>query len=132
MPQDRDTGAAGDSFGRECGRRIANALGANLVSGNSNEAVLNGRRVVIKCAAVLNTKVGVLYGMLDRLDEVIGAFQREDGAFDIISLPASVYRQHMTDTRSQGPSAGEVGIVNRSVFLTEGQQIAVVTTTTAF
>jgi len=124
MPQDRDTGAAGDKFGRECGRKIADALDANLVSGNSNEATRNGRRIVIKCAAVLNTKVGVSYDMLERLDEVFGAFQREDGRFDVISLPASVYRDRMSETRSQGPSAGKVGVVSKSVFLAEGQVIA--------
>lgn len=52
----------------------------------SNEALLNGQHVVIKCAAPATDSVGVTYQMLERLDAVIGAFQLDDGSFELWSL----------------------------------------------
>jgi hypothetical protein len=54
--------------------------------------------------------------MLERLDAVIGAFELENGEFEIWRLSPDIYRQEMTRTRSQGPSAGKVGIVKKRVF----------------
>jgi hypothetical protein len=127
MTQDHDSGAAGDAFGRETAPRIAQAIGATMLGTTSNEALLDGRRVVIKSARPQTPSVGVTHQMLERLESVIGAFQRDDGAFEVISLPADVYRARMTDTRSTGASAGGVGIVAKSVFIAEGQPVSVVT-----
>jgi hypothetical protein len=127
MTQDHDSGAAGDAFGRETAPRIAQDIGASMLGTTSNEALLGGQRVVIKCARPKTPSVGVTYQMLERLESVVGAFQHDDGAFEVISLPADVYRQRMSETRSTGPSAGGVGIVAKSVFVAEGQQISVVT-----
>ena len=127
MPQDNDSGAAGDTFGRETARRIALAIGASMLGTASNEAMLDGQRVVIKCAQIKTSSVGVTFRMLKRLESVVGAFQRDDGAFEVISLPADVYRRRMSDTRSTGASAGGVGKVSKSVFVAEGQQVSVVT-----
>lgn len=126
MSQDHETGAAGDGFGRETGPRIAQAIGATMLGAGSNEAVLGGRRVVIKCAGPRTQSVGVTYQMLERLEAVIGAFQRDDGSCEVVELPADVYRQRMTDTQSRGASAGAVGIVAKDVFIGEGQSISVV------
>lgn len=93
----------------------------------SNEAMLDGQRVVIKCAQIKTSSVGVTFRMLKRLESVVGAFQRDDGAFEVISLPADVYRRRMSDTRSTGASAGGVGKVAKSVFVAEGQQVSIVT-----
>ena len=127
MPQDHDTGAAGDAFGRETAPRIAQAIGATMLGTASNEAILDGRPIVIKSARAQTPSVGVTHQMLERLEFVIGAFQRDDGAFEVISLPADVYRARMTETRSRGASAGGVGIVAKSVFIAEGRLISIVT-----
>ena len=51
MPQDRSTGAAADRWGRETARLIAFQIGATMQRRGSNEALLNGQKVAIKCAA---------------------------------------------------------------------------------
>ena len=124
MSQNQATGAAGNSFGRETAPRIAAAIGATMLGRTSNEALLNGHRVVIKSARSRTQSVGVTYLMLERLKSIIGAFQGEDGAFEVFALPADEFRAHMTETRSTGAAAGKVGIVAKRVFLAEGKLIA--------
>jgi len=85
--------------------------------------VLNGQRVVIKCAAPATTSVGVTYQMLDRLDSVIGAFQRDDNDFDLWSLTPEQYKRSMRETASKGPSAGRVGIVRKADFENMGRSL---------
>ena len=81
MPQDQETGAAGDAFGRETAPLIAQAIGATMRGGASNEADFNGQRVVIKCARQKTQSVGVTYQMLERLDAIVAAFELDDGSF---------------------------------------------------
>jgi hypothetical protein len=123
MPQDQMTGVAGDAFGRRAAPLIARAINAAMLGPRSNEAIYQGARIVIKCAASGTTCVGVTYKMLERLDSVIGAFEQEDKTFNVLSLPASIYRKAMRPTRSHGASAGRVGIVSRSVFTAQGSFI---------
>lgn len=89
----------------------------------SNEATLDGKHIVIKCASRRTQSVGVSRKMLPTLDAVIGAFEQDDGAFDVFSLNANIYRKRMTPTRSKGASAGRVGIVTKPVFADEGKRI---------
>lgn len=126
MPQVHQSGAEGNAFGRRAAPKIAHALGATMTRRGSNEATLAGRRIVIKCARLRTQSVGVSYQMLPSLDAVVGAFQRDDGAFDVFSLDSQIYREHMTDTRSRGASAGRVGIVPKHVFTAEGESIGTV------
>lgn len=125
MPQDQRSGAEGNAFGHECGEKIAAALGALKFTSTSNECLLNGERVVIKCARKGTTQVGVLYHMLKNLDAVIGAFEQKDGSYSILRLSAQDYTLHMARTRSKGASSGKVGVVNRSVFLRDGTRVKV-------
>jgi hypothetical protein len=126
MPQDKSTGAAGDALGRTTAPLIAQRIGATMLGSTSNEASYEGERVVIKCAGRSNRQVGVTHRMLQGLHKVIGAFQQDDGSFKLISLPASVYKEKMRKTRSQGSSAGKVSLVSRSVFESKGQPLGVV------
>ena len=126
MPQNSRSGAEANAFGRKTARKVAPAIGATLLSRGSNEAMLNGKHVVIKCARARTSSVGVSYRMLPALHAIVGAFQREDGAFDVVSLDAQIFRERMTETRSTGPSARRVGIVTKSVFDEEGEHIATV------
>ena len=57
MTQDRSSGAAADRWGRETARQIASEIGATMLSHRSNEALLSGQKVVIKCAAPATTKL---------------------------------------------------------------------------
>jgi hypothetical protein len=86
----------------------------------SNEALLNGKNVVIKCAAPATDSVGVTYKMLETLDAIIGAFQLDDGSFELWSLSPEQFESAMRKTRSRGPSAGKVAIVRRSIFVSHG------------
>jgi hypothetical protein len=125
MPQDQSTGAAGNAFGRANAKKLAAALGAKLTKPGSNEARWDGKLVVLKSAALDTNSVGVTYLMLERIDEVVAALEREDGAFDIYTLSASAFRSAMGPTRSKGPSSGRVGVVRRSVFESQGHHLGV-------
>lgn len=123
MTQDRASGAAASKWGKQTARALAQKLGATKPTGNSNECRLDGQRVVIKCAAPATDSVGVTFKMLDRLDAVVGAFQRDDGAFELRSLTPRLFKKYMRDTRSRGRSAGKVGLVRRSTFQTKGKAL---------
>jgi hypothetical protein len=123
MSQTRATGAAAAGWGLTTGHTLAVRLGARSLSAYSNECIWDGRRVVIKCAAVATDNVGVTFKMLDRLDSVIGAFQRDDGSFDLWSITAETFKNHMRHTRSRGPSAGRVGILGRQIFEQHGTRL---------
>jgi hypothetical protein len=86
MTQDRVTGAAANEWGRTTARAIASKIGAAMKGRTSNEATLDGQKVVIKCAAFGTDSVGVTFKMLDRLDSIIGAFQLDDESFELWSL----------------------------------------------
>jgi hypothetical protein len=123
MPQDQSTGAAGNAFGRDTAKKLATALGAKLTKPGSNEARWDGKLVALKSAAVDTNSIGVTYLMLERIDEVLAALQRDDGAFDLYALSAAAFRSAMRPTRSKGPSAGRVGVVRRAVFESQGHHL---------
>ena len=116
MTQDRASGAAANKWGRETARKIASKIDAVMKGRTSNEARLDGKTIVIKCAASRTDSVGVTFKMLDRLDSIIGAFQLDDGSFEVWSLSPEKFRQGMRDTRSKGSAAGKVGIVRKVSF----------------
>lgn len=125
MPQNRDSGAAANSYGRDTAPKIAAAIGAVMTSQASNEATYSGLRAVIKCAGKNTTSVGVTYQMLEHLDVVLAAFQHKDGSYDVYSLPAGEYAKHMRDSRSSG-GEGRVGLVTKKVFAELGKRIKIV------
>lgn len=127
MTQDSESGANASRWGRRTARKIATAIGASVPTGNSNECLLEGRRVVIKCAAPKTDSVGVTYLMLERIAEVIGAFQIDGATFDVRALPVAVARAAMRPTASRGASAGKVGIVSRATFFEKGWSVRRVT-----
>jgi len=126
MPQDQQSGLEASRYGHNCARAIAKAIGAEMVGKRSNECTWNGQRVVIKTAHSRTTSVGVLYHMVDRIMAVLGAFEEEDGSYRVIQLPIARCAAMMRPTRSQGPSAGRVGMIDRKVFENEGQLVGVV------
>jgi len=122
LAQDRTRGAAAAEWGKRTGKALAQKLGATDLSPNSNACRLDGLRVAIKCAAPATDSVGVTYKMLEHLDAVIGAFQREDGAFDLWSLAPSVFKEHVRDSKSKR-SRGKTGLVRRDVFESRGKAV---------
>lgn len=96
-----------------------------MLGSESNEAVLNGQRVVIKCAGKNTTSVGVTFSMLESLDSVIAAFQHKNGSYDVYSLSAAIYAEHMRDSQSS-TGQGRIGLVTRKVFEAHGKRIKVV------
>jgi hypothetical protein len=128
MPQDRETGEAGRVFGRECGPRTAELIGARHLGGQSNECVWNGERVVIKCAqrkSKKNPTVGVLTDMLGRLQSVVGVFQQSGPTFEVVVMSASDYQQHMR-IRQADEERAEQGMLNYSDFLKYGKPLQTV------
>ena len=98
------------------------------MGGKSNECVWQQQRVVIKSGHRNTRSIGVLYHMAPRLDAVLGAFEDEHGSYRVLHLPIERCLPLMKSrpTRSQGPSAGRVGMVRRSVFESEGNLVAIV------
>jgi hypothetical protein len=119
MPQNRDTGAAGNTIGRTTAPRIATAIGAVMKGTKSNEAIWNGRAVVIKCAGPRTTSVGVIYDMLDTVEAVVAAFQMSDSRFDVLEMSSDNFRTH---ARKSGTNE-RVGLVTRRAFETHGTPI---------
>jgi hypothetical protein len=123
MAQDRQSGLEASRYGRRCARLIAKAIGAEMVGNKGNECIWNGQRVVIKTAHNQTTSVGVLYHMVDRIKCVLGAFEENDGSYRVMQLPIECCAAIMKPTRSQGPSAGRVGMIDRKVFEDEGKLV---------
>jgi len=124
--QDRASGARANRWGRETARAIAREIGAVGMKKASNECLLDGQRTVIKCAAPKTPSVGVTYKMLKRIDAIVGAFEREDGTFHLLRLSPQFFSRAMRATRSQGASAGKVGLVQRCIFERLGEDIGTV------
>lgn len=120
MVQNQSSGAAANDWGRQTARIIAGKLGTVITSKISNECTYKDRKVVIKCAKFETDSVGVTYKMLERLDYVIGAFQQNDGHFELFQLPVSTYESHMRATASKGAAKDKVGIVRQTVFEDQG------------
>ncbi len=123
MPQDRASGAEGNRYGRECGEQIARLLGAQKIHANasSNECLLDGKTVVIKCSrAETLQQVGVYSKMLARLDAVVGAFENADGSYDVFLLPAKDYEGCM---RLRSYAHADLCFVKRDAFQNKGKPL---------
>lgn len=128
MPQDQQTGLRASRYGKECARRIAVAIGAQMLGTKSNECIWNGQRAVIHCAHRKTSSVGVLYHMSGRIVAVLGAFQESDGSYRVMRLPMEhcIPIMKAKPTQSRGASAGRVGKIPRKTFEEEGQLVSIV------
>ena len=121
MPQNSETGARANEYGRTTARRIAENIGAKSTSKTSNEFELQGRQITIRCARFSTDDFGVTYNMLQRLDSILGALEQENGAYKLYELTPKMFQKYMRETKSKGPSAGKVGVVNKAVFVNNGK-----------
>lgn len=126
LPQDRESGRQASQFGLITAEAIAKAIGAQKLRKGSNECVFEGRRVVIKCARQRTLYVGVLSEMLERLDSIIGAFERTDGAFDLWTLSREDYVRFMRTSKSRSHTPDRGQQVRRSDFETHGTYLTTI------
>jgi hypothetical protein len=62
---------------------IAKLVGARKLSSTSNEVIWNERRAVIKASAPGNDSFGVTAKMLERLEDIYGAFELDNGDIEL-------------------------------------------------
>ena len=96
-------------------------IGATEMQRSSNECRLDGEKIVIKCARLGTPSIGVTYKMLDHLDGILGAFELDDGTYDLFLLGPDAFRENLSATQSRGASAGKVGKVTKNVFVQRGR-----------
>ena len=121
MPQGQESGAKAVEYGLQTARKIAQKIGGiKIGNARSNEYEIDNRKIVIKCAKLTTNSIGVEYSMLDNVAAIFGAFETENGTYDIYEMMPDTYRANMRPTRSTGPSAGRVGIVRKSAFVDRG------------
>jgi hypothetical protein len=120
MPQDKETGATANRFGRENAARVAKKIGAQLIDQRiSNEASFEGKRTVIKSAKMKTPYIGVLYKVLARVQSVIAAIEVERNSYTILELSAEKFGE-VQRPRTCNPATG---LVHRRAFLAEGRQL---------
>lgn len=119
--QNQKTGAAANKYGREMAIKIMKALETKPIDKNTNECILNGKRVAIKCSRKYTKCIGVSYKMLERLDGIIGAFEKDVNLYELYQLSPKTFSENMRETKSKGPAAGRVGLVVQKVFEDEGK-----------
>jgi hypothetical protein len=122
MPQDRASGAEASKWGHATAHRIAAKLGAIGMGSSSNECRLNDQRIVIKCAHVGTDSVGVTYRMLGRLDQIVGAFELDDGSFEVWAVTPAQFESTMRESRSRG-GIGKTALVSRTYFEQHGKAL---------
>ena len=59
--------------------------------------------------------------MLERLNQVIGAFEKDVNLYELYQLSPKTFSENMRETRSKGPAACRVGLVAQKVFEDEGK-----------
>lgn len=123
MPQNRETGARANEYGRETAKKIAGKIGAKSISKISNEFELQGRIITIRCAKHSTNDLGVTYKMLERIDAIFAALEQEIGNYELYEISPTMFKKNMRETKSQGAAAGKVGLVKKSLFVNEGKFI---------
>jgi len=126
MPQDRESGAKANIYGRETARKIMAKLGTQPIDGNTNECYMEDRLVAIKCAHMATNDIGVSYRMLKRIEAVIGAFEVAPHMYELYEISTKFFGANMRPTRSKGPAAGKVGLVRKAIVIDKGKALGTV------
>lgn len=126
MPQDRESGARANEYGRKTAKKIGTKIGAESISKISNEFVLDDRKITIRCARHTTNDIGVTYKMLQRIDAVLAALEQENGEYELYEISPKKFEQNMRETRSRGAAAGKVGLVRKSLFVNDGKFVCMV------
>lgn len=118
MPQNKETGAAANRFGKQAAGKIAGLLGLKRLSNVSNEVLYQGRRAVIKSAHLGNGYIGVTLNMLERVEIIIAAFENTDAHYELYSLGVETYKRHYRIGYHES-----IALVLKKVFMEEGTYI---------
>ena len=95
MPQDQTTGAEANEFGKRMAAIVAEKIGAERADSEGNEFLWKGKRITIRSAHKNNSYVGVLSGMLARVDTVLAAIETNvKDEFQVWALDKSTYLAH--------------------------------------
>ncbi len=95
MPQDRNSGAEANAFGKRMGETVAKKLGAEKIGADGNEFLWQGKRITIRSAHKNNCYVGSLYTMLERVDSVLAALETDlRDEFQVWELDTKTFLKH--------------------------------------
>jgi len=110
MPQNRNSGDRARKWGYAMAQKLANHLGATLMNPKqSNEAIWNNRRILIKSAHFGVPEIGATTATLDRVEAIIAALQEEDGGYTLYEVEPTWFRQNMKPSRSTRASHDMMG-----------------------
>lgn len=123
MGQDMESGRAANEYGHAMAAKIANFLGAELLSKSSNESILDGERIAIKCAHQKTPQIGLSLAMLGRVRDIVAALEDQDGGYTLYRVDPQWYRAAMVPSRSNSPSAWTVMMVFCRDIRAAGQTI---------
>jgi len=131
MGQNVDTGRAGNDFGHRMALYAAKHLGTKLLdTGNkSNEAMLDGQRVVLKSAHKRTSVIGVTLNVLANVQSIVAVLEdkgkQTDGMhhYTIYRVPAEWYKKYMVPSRSSPSAARTVRMVSCSMIRKHGEVI---------
>ena len=126
MPQDKESGEKGNEYGLETARKVASAIGAEMLGSASNEAIYRGKNVVIKCARVTTSSIGVTFKMQKSVSDVIAALEQPDGKYKIFALDIKVFRSKQKQSQSKPDAGHKVGQVSKSVFTNQGALLSII------
>ncbi|AEH60598.1 hypothetical protein Mzhil_0732 [Methanosalsum zhilinae DSM 4017] len=112
MGQTYESGIAGARFGHLMSSYAAKNLGAKLLETEtqSNEALLNGQRVVIKSAHKNTPSIGVTLNVLTNIESVVAILETKDSQaegthkYKVYKVSKEWYKANMKPSRSS-PSA---------------------------
>ncbi len=101
-------------------QKIAIKIGAKSISKNSNEFIFKCKNITIRCAKHLNNNFGVSYKMPERVDSIIDASEQKNGQYALYEISPKIFKKKMRESKT---SKGKVGLVSKSVFITEGKLV---------
>lgn len=109
MPQNQNSGAEGNRFGHEMAARVAEFLGTELISENSNEIIWEGKRFVIKSAHKKTSEIGVTANTLERVQGIIAAIENQnDNRYTLYIVELNWYKEKMTPSHSHSHASDKV------------------------
>ena len=127
MGQNRISGAAANKYGHTMAVKVAQFLGLQLLSKNSNEVDLNGKRLVIKSARHRTSEIGISRIMLKRVQDIIVALEEKDASYTLLLIDPIWYRKKMRPSRSKSASAQKIMMVRCKDIRMTGRPFAKMT-----
>ena len=121
MAQGKRSGQEANRYGRTMARKVAQHLGTRLISSASNEAMYDGKRIVIKSAHYKTGEIGVSKNTLSRADAIIAALETQKGDYALYEITPQWYNHRMRLSRSSSPSAPKIMMVSCKAIIDECQ-----------